>query len=206
MALMQAILDRLPTLRNSQDFSTIIPELQDRLSVVEAEADDLLAEREEALFATPEKREAVRKKVAANQAEQEELRIAIAGAERRQKEAAFAEEQAGLEKKTEAARKTQAELLGYYIKLHEHFEAATKLLTDIRSREQQLQSHIALVSHHKRNDLIVRSPWWHLSSVWGDAIQGHVNEYPVSSVSIVGYYPHRHPDGPALSRMKQVKL
>ncbi|WP_375308407.1 hypothetical protein WI560_13575 [Bradyrhizobium sp. A11] len=206
MALMKAILDRLPALRNSQDFSTIIPELQDRLSIVEAEADDLKSELEDALFATPEKANEVRKRIAANQTEQEELRIAIVGAERRQREAVAAEQMAGIEKRAAGARKIQRDLREQYIELHGHLEAARMLLGKIGPAEAELQAVQVLVSQHKRTDLIVRSPWWHLRSVWGEAISGHVNEYPLQGISIVGYFPNRHPDGPALARMHEVKL
>lgn len=206
MALMKAFLDRLPSLRNSQDFSTIIPELQDRLSIVEAETNDLKVELEDALFASAEKAEEVKRRIAANQVEQDELRIAIAGAERRHKEAVAAELAAGIEKRASGARKVQRALREQYIELHGHLEAVRKLLIEIGAGEAELQSVLALVSQHKRTDLIVRSPWWHLRSVMGDAVAGHANEYPLHSISIGGYFPNRHPDGPALARMPEVKL
>jgi hypothetical protein len=204
MALLKSLLDRLPTLRNSQDFSAVIPELQERLDLVETQADDLKTDLENSLFVSAEKRDQVRAKVAANLAEQEELRLAIAGAERRQQEAAKAETMAEVERRAKEAKKAQSTLLNDYIQLHAHLDAATKLISEIRRNEDALNSANSLAASHKRPDLQVRSPWWHLNQLIGHA--GHANEYPPYAFSIQGYFPNRHPQGPALARMKEVKL
>ncbi|MBI5260864.1 MAG: hypothetical protein HY852_03480 [Bradyrhizobium sp.] len=204
MSLMKSLLDRLPTLRNSQDFSVIIPELQQRLDLVEAEADDLKVDLENSLFESPEKLNAVKARIAANLAEQEELKIAISGAERRHQDAIRAETAAEVERRMKEAKKLQATLRTDYIQLHEHLDAATKLLLDIRKRENEVKSANELAAHHKRTDLIVRSPWWHLGQMIGHA--GHNEEYPLTGILIRGYFPNKHPDGPALARMKEVKL
>ena len=204
MALLKSLLDRLPTLRSSLDFSDVIPELHDRLSLLEAEADDLKVDLENSLFESAEKRNAVRAKVAANAAEREELKIAIAGAERRKKEAADAELMASVEQKAKEAKKIQVALLDEYLQLHEHLDAASKLLGSIRNHEVEIQSANALAGQHKRGDLIVRSPWWHVNELIGHA--GHSEEYPLNGIVIRGYFPNRHPNGPALARMKEVKL
>lgn len=204
--MLKVLAERLSKLRKSEDFANIIPELEENLLAAEAEAGELKDALERALFESPELAEGIEAKIAENEKARRNLQAAIAGAERRKLEAVEVELSADLERRSKVARKVQSTLLTEYVELHEHLAAATKLLAEIRNHEAELQAHHVLVSQHKRTDLIVRSPWWHLSSVWGEAIHGHVNEQPISGVLIPGYYPRPHPDGPILSRMKQVKL
>jgi paraquat-inducible protein B len=203
MALLKSLLDRLPALRKSQDFSVIIPELRERLDIVEAQADDLTVDLENSLFESAEKRSSVRAQIDANRAEQEELKLAIAGAERRQAEAAKAETMAEVERSASEARKTQAELLDNYIQLHEQLDAVARLLDVIRRKENVLNSHYKFAGAHRRDDLQVRSPWRLLL----DLIGGHDNWPSPLGYNITGYFPPL-PNGkpPLLARMKEVKL
>ncbi|MEZ5901675.1 MAG: hypothetical protein R3D51_19520 [Hyphomicrobiaceae bacterium] len=210
MALMKAILDRLPTLRNSQDFATAALELKERLGRVQAEADGLKAAHEDALFGNPAALNDVKSKIAANQAEQEELRIAIAGAERRRREAVEAEKNADLEKRAGEARRVQKLLLGQYCEINEHLVAVGDLLKSINEGESVLLEYNAFInaSESARKDhLRVPSPLSHLPSVYEERQRARVSFEAghVRRLSIQGYFPP-HPDGPALSRMKQVKL
>lgn len=206
--MLKSIFERLPKLRTAQEFSSILPEMLDRLDAIDAEEDDLEKELGKASFDAPDKAEAISGKIASLIVERKKLKASLAEAERRQREAAAAEQSAELERSAAEARKIQRDLRAAYIDLDERFSAVAKVLSEIRKGEAELQSHNTLVVQHQRKELIVRSPWWHLTRVWEEKHQNRVaNEHSlISNAAIQGYYPHMHPDGPALSRMKQVKL
>lgn len=203
MASLKSLFDRLPGLRSADDFSVIIPELKNRLDVVEAEADDLKKELEDALFVSTDAQAEVTAKIDANRQEQEKLRLAITGAEARRQEAARAEAAAQLEERMAQAKKLQAKQRDDYIEIHKHLSAVATLAKSILDSEKELAESNRLALVAGRRDLYVTNAWTLVSQLFGH--QGHVEEH-LSNLRINGYFPTRHKEGPALARMKEVKL
>lgn len=198
------IFGKLSGLKKSAEFEDVIPELNDQLETAEITGEDLKLKLEAVIFEQPDRLPVIRAELAQNAADQEALRLAITGAERRQQDAVKAEAEAQLEYRVNEVRKDQHALLANYVDLDKHLAAAAKLLFKIRAQEHALQNSNHVVGERNRRDLIVRSPWWHLSQLFGHG--GHAEEYPLNGVNIRGYFPNPHPDGPALARMKEVKL
>lgn len=204
--MLKALSERLSKLKKSEEFAKVVPELEENLLAAEAEAGELRDALERALFESPQRAELLEQQISENEKARRNLQAAIAGAERRKQEAAAVEVAADLERRSKEARKVQSVLLARYLELDTHLSAAATLLGEIGNHEAELQSHHMLVSQHKRDDLTVRSPWSHLCLLFGDHAVARSTEYPVTNVTIPGYYPRRHSDGPALERMKDVKL
>lgn len=209
MSTFREIFKKLSSLKKAAEFESIIPVLQNQLAIAEVAADDLRDRLEAALFESPDKIDSIRQEIAANTADQESLRAATSGAERRRQEAAAAEEMASLEQRMKEAKRAQSALLADYVSLDGHLTAASKLLGSIRQREGELRAANDRAQQHKRGDLVVRSPWWHMiNDVWklqGPQSENRAEEFPLTGIHIRGYFP-AHPSGPALSRMKEVKL
>lgn len=202
MTLLHTFLERLPKLRSSQDFAVIIPELRNRLSIIEAEGDDLKIDLENSLFESAERRTSVRAEISANLAEQEELRLALTGAEHRRLQAQHDEMGAEVERRMKDAKNTQLKLRDSFIGLDKHLSEAVKLIEYIQSAERKLAGENAFAREHGRGELQVENPLSLLRRLFGH--DGHVFEHP-NQYSIPGYLP-KHPDGPGLSRMKDVVL
>ena len=195
---------KLSNLKKSSEFVEAVGSMEGELSALEASADDLKEAYEAALFESPEKVSTLDQQIQENREKQARLRRAVELSKVRLVEIRKAEELAEVESRLIEARKAQAKLKGDYIQLHEHLTAVSELLSDIRRGEDVLRGANELAARHGLAKSSVRSPWWHLGQLIGHA--GHVEEYPLTGTLIRGYFPSRHPDGPALQRMKEVKL
>lgn len=209
MSKFREIFTKLSSLRKAAEFESVIPVLQNQLAIAEVAADDLRDRLEAALFESPDKIESIRQEITTNTADQESIRAAISGAERRRQEAAHAENMVAVEQRMQEAKKEQIALLADYVEFDQLATAITNRLNTIKEREKTLEDANNFARNHKREELIVRSPWWHLNTrvlgLVGASSENRAEEYPLAGVHIRGYYPPRA-GGPALSWMKEVKL
>ncbi|WP_298244821.1 hypothetical protein [uncultured Bradyrhizobium sp.] len=205
MNLISSLLDKLPKLKTAAEFAAVLPELEDQLLAAEAAEVDLNERLGIASFESPAKVEEVEKAIAENKALQNRLRAQIKEADRRRQEAAAAELGAAIEKRMKDAKKLQAKLRGAYINLDSHLSAAGPLVDEICSDEEELREFNKFAVDNGRPDLVVASPWEKLMQLIGDS--GQASETPRQGYAngVRGYFP-RHPRGPAMARMKEVKL
>lgn len=205
MNLISSLLDKLPKLKTAAEFAAVLPELEDQLLAAEAAEVDLNERLGIASFESPAKVEEVEKAIVENKALQNRLRAQIKEADRRRQEAAAAELGAAVEQRMKEAKKLQAKLRLAHINLHSHLEAAGPLIDEIRKDEDELKSFNQFAVDNGRADLVVASPWEKLMELIGD--HGQATETPRMGYlnAVQGYFP-RHPRGPAMARMKEVKL
>src|SRR5689334_2085576 len=116
----EKIIGKLAGLKTAAGFAAVVPELADELARADLAIDDLKDRLEAALFDSPKDVPAIQAEILAVEAQKTALRSALAGTQRRQKEAAEAEFRASLETRVKATKRKRSELHQLYVNLDEH--------------------------------------------------------------------------------------
>jgi len=201
MTSLQQLFSRLPGLKSSDDFAGVLADLEQSLATFDQARSELSTKLETAMFDSPERAEAIRGEIAENANARDTIVAAINGAKKRRDAAIEADRQADLDRVVEQGEGIRKKLHAEYLRLHSALTGATGSIRAIRTMELELQqTRVALRAGGRSPDL--RSPFDLLMELVGH--RGHSN--PTTS-SLVDYLePHRHPSGPMLARMKEIKL
>ncbi len=197
MNMISTILKQLPGLKSSADFDAAITDLETEHAAALAAVTDLEAGREAAIFNGGDLA-ALEGDILAAESRMKTLSIALAGARKRQTAAVEAETQAALEKKGATTRKLNAEVRADLAAFDTPAAAAVKLAERITERRREIAVLNAELRAGGRGDLVCVDPINDLAAT----VDRQVAD-PIRALVIPEYWPRRHPDGPALSRLSK---
>lgn len=195
MTIISNVLSTLKKLKSSEDFAGAITALEAEHATALAAVAELEAGREAAIFSGGDLA-ALEVDIALAEGRVKTLAVAITGAERRRTEAAEAERQAELEAVAAGAGKKNKTKRARLIHLARVFEEAAGLAGEITELSVEIDKANNILREGGRGDLVVPDPVRGLVEVVDRQVSN-----PVRGLVIPEYWPHRHPDGPALSRL-----
>ncbi|WP_024575932.1 MULTISPECIES: hypothetical protein [unclassified Afipia] len=199
----EKIAGKLSGLKSSREFEAVVPELADQLEAAQMAAVDLKDRLETAIFSSPKEVPFIQADIAKLEAEQGALRLAIAGAQRRQQEAAAIEVKAEVERRASEAKKVRVDLLDNYAQLHESLTKVASLLHKIQDGEATLKAVRELLAKHGRRELVVHSPFSEALSLMEVSPTAQL-DLSLGNIRIPGYFPGGGRASP-ISIMKKIK-
>lgn len=197
MNMLNTILARLPKMKTSADFTDVLADLETARAAALAAVGELEGQREAAIFSGGDLA-ALASNILAAEGEAEMLAVALTGARKRQTAAVEAETQAALEKKGATTRKLNAEVRADLAAFDTPAAAAVKLAERITERRREIAVLNAELRAGGRGDLVCVDPINDLAA----SVDRQVAD-PIRALVIPEYWPRRHPDGPALSRLSK---
>ena len=102
------------------------------------------------------------------------------------------------------AKLVQVKVRDRYVELDKHLVASCELIASIIEGEREIVLANQFAHSNGYSELQLAQPTNRLDNLIEEA-RSQFSEHP-SNFRIPGYYPMRHPKGPALGRMKDVKL